>query len=115
MNITIFHNSRCSKSRRTLELLNEKGFSPTIVEYLNHPPNAATIKSLLKKLDLKPRELMRPKETIFGELNLSDPGLSDDHLIDAMVEHPILIERPIVVFDEKAVIGRPPENIEALF
>ena len=114
MNVTIFHNPRCSKSRRTLELLSDKGVSPTIVEYLKNPPDAGTIKSLLTKLSLGPRELMRSKEAVFAELNLSDPALSADELIAAMIEHPILIERPIVVVGDKAVIGRPPENIDSL-
>lgn len=114
MNVTIFHNPRCSKSRQTLELLSNKGLSPTIVEYLTTPPDADTIKSLLAKLGLEPRELMRTKEAVFNELNLSDPALSADQLIAAMTQHPILIERPIVVVGDKAVIGRPPENINAL-
>ncbi len=115
MNVTIYHNPRCSKSRQTLELLAAKGLSPTIVEYLKNPPDAKTLKALMAKLGLEPRELMRTKEALFAELNLSDADLSPAQLVAAMIEHPVLIERPIVVVDDKAVIGRPPENINSLF
>ncbi len=115
MTITIYYNPRCSKSRQTLELLSARGISPTIVEYLETPPDAKTVKSLLKKLGLEPRELMRKKEAAYAELGLADTALSADELIEAMVDNPILIERPIVVAGERAVLGRPPENIAALF
>jgi arsenate reductase (glutaredoxin) len=115
MNVTIYHNPRCSKSRRTLDLLSARGVSPEIIEYLVAPPDAPTIKSLLKKLDLEPRALMRHKEPRYTELGLSDQDLSDEELIAAMVDNPILIERPIVVAGERAVLGRPPENIASLF
>ena len=115
MTITIYYNPRCSKSRQTLELLSARGISPTIVEYLETPPDAKTVKSLLKKLGLEPRELMRKKEAAYAELGLADAALSADELIEAMVDNPILIERPIVVAGERAVLGRPPENIAALF
>lgn len=114
MNVTIYHNPRCSKSRKTLELLLEKGIEPTIVEYLLNPPDAETLTSILKKLGIAPRDLMRVKEAPFSELGLVDPALTADDLIKAMVANPILIERPIVVAGARAVIGRPPENIDAL-
>ena len=114
MNVTIYHNPRCSKSRKTLELLLDKGVEPTIVEYLVNPPDAQTLKSILKKLDVSPRDLMRVKEACYGELGLADPKLTADDLIEAMVANPILIERPIVIAGDRAVIGRPPENIDAL-
>jgi arsenate reductase len=111
MPITIYHNPKCSKSRQTLELLKEKGITPTIVEYLKTPPTAETLKEILGQLSLTPRELMRKKEDAYAELNLDDPSLSDDALIDAMVQHPILIERPIVLANGKAALGRPPEQV----
>jgi len=109
--ITIYHNPRCSKSRQTLQLLREHGIEPTIVEYLKQPPSASRIKQLLKMLHMNPRDLMRKKEADYGALNLDDSKLSADALIKAMVEHPALIERPIVVAGEKAALGRPPENV----
>ncbi len=111
---TIYHNPRCSKSRQTLALLEENGVSPAIVEYLNEPPDAATLTRLLELLGLTPRELMRTKESVYKELNLNDPALTDAELISAMQDNPILIERPIVVQGDRAVIGRPPENVLAL-
>jgi len=111
MSIKIYHNPKCSKSRQTLTLLNEKGIVPEIIEYLKTPPDHNELRNIMNLLGLTPRELMRSKETIYKELNLDNPDLSEDQLIAAMVENPILIERPIVVTNGKAVIGRPPENI----
>lgn len=111
MTVTIYHNPRCSKSRQTLALLQDRGVEPNIVEYLNTPPDAATLKDLLKKLGLAPRDLMRRKEAAYKENGLGDPALDDDALIAAMVENPILIERPIVVNGAKAALGRPPEQV----
>lgn len=108
---TIYHNPRCSKSRETLQLLESRGIKPDVVLYLETPPDAQTLKSLLKKLGLRPRELMRQKETEYKEMGLQDPSLSDEQLIEAMVKCPKLIERPIVVQGKKAVLGRPPENV----
>ncbi len=108
---TIYHNPRCSKSRATLALLEENGISPTIVEYLESPPDAYTLSSLLDLLGLKPRDLMRKKEAPYTELNLDDPALTREDLISAMIDNPILIERPIVTRNGRAVIGRPPENV----
>ena len=111
MSVTLFHNPRCSKSRQTLQLLHEKGIQPTIVEYLETPPDAATLDAILKQLDMEPRDLMRRKEPEYETLNLADTGLSREALIQAMVSHPKLIERPIVLANKKAALGRPPENV----
>lgn len=110
MSITIWHNSRCSKSRQTLELLNNRGFEPNVVEYLKHAPEVKEIKDVLKKLELKPRDIMRKGEVIYKELNLKDVD-DVNALIEAMFLHPILIERPIVITNDKASIGRPPESV----
>lgn len=109
--VTIYHNPRCSKSRQTLALLEERGIQPEVVEYLKDPPDAATLKRLLAALGLEPRALMRRKEAPYAELGLDDPARSEDELIQAMVDHPILIERPIVVTGKGAALGRPPENV----
>ena len=114
MSTTIYHNPRCSKSRQTLELLNNKGIETEIIEYLNNPPNAETIKCILTELGMEPRELMRKGQDEYKELELNNEALSNDDLINAMVENPILIERPIVVTEKGAAIGRPIENIEKL-
>lgn len=111
MTVTILHNPRCSKSRQALALLNDKGVEPKIVEYLESPPSAEELKAILEKLGLGPRDIIRKGEKIFKQLELGDASLSDTALITAMVEHPILIERPIVVNGEKAALGRPPENV----
>ena len=111
MTVTIYHNPRCSKSRATLELLEQRGEEIDIVEYLNTPFSAVELKALLEKLDLNPRDIMRPSEGIFKGLGLHDPHLTDETLINFMVENPILIERPIVVKGGKAAVGRPPENV----
>nr|WP_010133043.1 arsenate reductase (glutaredoxin) [Microbulbifer agarilyticus] len=108
---TIYHNPRCSKSRQTLQLLQENNVEPEIVLYLETPPDAATLKTILGKLGIAPRDLLRKGEDAYKELNLKDAGHSDDALIDAMVNHPKLIERPIVVKGDRAVLGRPPENV----
>lgn len=109
--VTIYHNPRCSKSRQTLELLKGEGVEPKIVEYLKEPPSEAQLDKLLKLLSLEPRELMRKKEAPYKERGLDDAGLSRKALIKAMVEDPILIERPIVVANGKAALGRPPESV----
>ncbi len=111
MKVTIYHNPRCSKSRQTLALLQQRGIEPEIVEYLKTPPSRARLKALLGMLGLEPRELMRRKEAPYQELGLEDGSLDNEALIAAMVENPILIERPIVVRGERAVIGRPPEAV----
>jgi arsenate reductase (glutaredoxin) len=111
LSVTIYHNPKCSKSRQTLELLGAKGIPPTIIEYIKIPPTAEKLKEILSQLGITPRELMRKKEDIYKELDLGNPSLSDKDLIDLMVEHPILIERPIVIANGKAAIGRPPEHV----
>ena len=111
MSVTILHNPRCSKSRQTLELLQDRGHEPEIVEYLDTPPDAAKLGEILDLLGLEPRQLMRRKEAAYGELGLGDTDLTRDALIAAMVEHPILIERPIVLANGKAALGRPPEAV----
>lgn len=109
--VTIYHNPRCSKSRETLKLLKDRGIEPVVVEYLKTPPSAAELEDILAKLGLEPRQLLRKKEAPYAELNLADPGLDRAALIDAMVRHPVLIERPIVLAQDKAAIGRPPESV----
>lgn len=109
--LTLYHNPRCSKSRGALELLEARGLAPTIVRYLETPPDAATLRALLGKLGIGARQLLRSGEDEFKTLDLANPALSDAQLIEAMVQHPKLIERPILVVDDKAVIGRPPENV----
>ncbi|MCM8920777.1 MAG: arsenate reductase (glutaredoxin) [Candidatus Thiodiazotropha sp. (ex Lucinoma kastoroae)] len=111
MSIEIYHNPRCSKSRQTLQLLQENGIKPDVVEYLKTPPDKETLKHILDLLGLEPRELMRKKENEYKEQQLDNPQLSRDQLIEAMIAHPKLIERPIVIKDGKAVLGRPPEKI----
>ena len=113
--VTIWHNPKCSKSRATLSLLESHGLDPKIVEYLKTPPNASELASVLKKLHMKPRQLMRKSEAVYKELNLDDDALSDDKLIEAMVQNPALIERPVVLYAARAAIGRPPENVLDLF
>lgn len=111
---TIYHNPRCSKSRQTLALLEEAKVDIDIVEYLKNPPNEETIKELLDLLSLEPRQMMRTKEAEYKEQNLGADDVSSQDLINAMVNTPKLIERPIVVVNDKACIGRPPENVLAL-
>ncbi|MBN8431059.1 arsenate reductase (glutaredoxin) [Microbulbifer salipaludis] len=108
---TIYHNPRCSKSRQTLQLLQEHNIDPDVVLYLETPPDADTLKNLLAKLGIDARELLRKGEDDYKALNLKDTSLSEDALVQAMVSHPKLIERPIVVKNDKAVLGRPPENV----
>jgi arsenate reductase (glutaredoxin) len=111
MSVTIYHNPKCSKSRQTLELLGEKNITPTIIEYLKNPPTAEKLNEILSLLGIAPRDLMRKKENVYEELELGNPSLSDKDLIGFMVKHPILIERPIVVANGKAALGRPPEQV----
>lgn len=108
---TIYHNPRCSKSRETLALLEERRLDPLIVDYLKAPPSAAELQAILNKLKMKPRDLMRKGEAVYKELRLDNEELTDEKLIRAMAENPILIERPIVVMGAKARIGRPPESV----
>lgn len=111
MSVTIYHNPRCSKSRQTLALLRDRGIEPQIIEYLKTPPSAEELKDILRLLGRSPRELMRRKEDAYREAGLDAAGLDDDALIAAMVDHPILIERPIVLANGRAALGRPPEAV----
>ena len=111
MAITIYHNPRCSKSRQTLQLIEEKNIEPVIVEYLKTPPTKSELKKILKMLSMKPRDLLRKKEAEYKEQGLDDTSLTDEQIIDIMLAHPKLIERPIVVTADKAAVGRPPENV----
>lgn len=111
MTVTIYHNPRCSKSRATLALLEARGVKPKIVDYLKTPPSATELKAILRKLGLKPRDILRTGEKLYAELGLKARKLDDDALIALMVKNPILIERPIVVAGNKAAVGRPPENV----
>ena len=108
---TIYHNPRCSKSRQTLQLLQEHGIEPEVVLYLETPPTADTLTSLLGKLGIGARDLLRTGEDTYKQLQLKDSNLSDAQLIEAMIQHPKLIQRPIVVKGNRAVLGRPPENV----
>lgn len=114
MSVTLYHNPRCSKSRQTLELLQARGIAPEIVEYLKTPPDAATLDRILTLLGLEPRELMRKNEAEYAANGLDDTGLSRDALIAAMIANPILIERPIVLAQGKAALGRPPNSALAI-
>lgn len=109
--ITIYHNPNCTKSRQTLELLKEKGFNPHVIEYLKNPPSAEELKGILNKLGMSAVEIIRTGEPEYRELGLLNSRYTEEGLIDIMVEHPKLIERPIVVHGDKAAIGRPPENV----
>lgn len=108
--ISIFHNPRCGKSRNTLAIINDKKLEVEVIEYLKTPPTEAELKEVVKKLGIKPEELIRRGEAIYKE-SYKGKELSDADWIKAMVEHPILIERPIVIKGDKAIIGRPPENV----
>lgn len=111
MTVRIYHNPRCSKSRQTLQLLEEHAVTPEVVEYLKTPPDAEELGRLLDMLGLEPRELMRRGEKEYKESGADDPGLSRTELIALMVRHPKLIERPIVVSNGRAALGRPPEHV----
>lgn len=111
---TIYHNPRCSKSRQTLQLLEENSIEPEIVLYLDTPPTTTELAGIIEKLGISPRELLRKGEQAYKDNNLSDTSLSDNDLLKVMVANPKLIERPIVIKSGKAVLGRPPENVLAL-
>ena len=111
MKVQILHNPRCSKSRAMLQLLQENGVEAEIIQYLDSPPDAGQLASILRKLGLQPRELMRKGQSEYKEMGLDNKQLSDEQLIAAMITAPILIERPIVLANDKAAIGRPPESV----
>ncbi len=112
MTVTIYHNPRCSKSRATMEYLEENGIEAEVIKYMDTPPDAAALKELLTMLKMSPRELMRKHEAVFKDAGLDDPTFTDEELIEAMTQCPSLIERPIVVNDGKAVLARPPELVQ---
>ncbi len=114
MTVKIYHNPRCSKSRETLKLLQAQGIEPEIIEYLKTPPGEQELAEILDLLGLEPRDLMRKKEKEYKENGLDDESLTREQLIAAMVKFPRLIERPIVIANGKAAIGRPPENVLAI-
>ena len=114
MSTIIYHNPRCSKSRQTLELLNEKGVDAEVIEYLKTPPDSETLEKILQGLSMEPRELMRKGQDEYKSLKLDDESLTREQLIKAMIENPILIERPIVMTDKGIAIGRPLENVEKI-
>ena len=111
MSITIYHNPKCSKSRQTLKLLQEQGINPLTIEYLKNPPTVEKLKEILSLLGVSPRDLIRKKEDEYKELDLANSRLSDEDLIGFMVKNPNLIERPIVLANGKAALGRPPEQV----
>ena len=111
MTVKIYHNPRCSKSRNTLQILRDRGIEPEIIEYLKTPPSVNELTKILDLLAMAPRQLMRRGEKIYKEQGLNDDSLSDKKLIAAMVADPILIERPIVLANGKAALGRPPESV----
>ena len=111
MKVQILHNPRCSKSRATLQVLEENGIEPEIILYLDAPPDVKQLTSILRKLNMRPRELMRKGQSEYKEMGLDNEQLSDEELITAMLKAPILIERPIVLANGKAAIGRPPESV----
>jgi len=111
MSVKIYHNPRCSKSRQTLQLLQEQGVEIEVIEYLKTPPTTAELSDILQKLNIEPRALMRRNEAEYKETGMNNTDLSNDELISGMVATPKLIERPIVLANDKAAIGRPPENV----
>ncbi|MET0372001.1 MAG: arsenate reductase (glutaredoxin) [Sphingobium sp.] len=111
VDIIIYHNPECGTSRNTLAMIRNAGIEPHVIEYLKTPPNRARLVSLITRMGITPRTLLREKGTPYGELGLGDPALSDDQLIDAMIEHPILINRPIVVSPLGVKLCRPSEEV----
>ncbi|CAE6905212.1 putative oxidoreductase YfgD [Pseudomonas marincola] len=109
--LTLYHNPRCSKSRSALQILEERGLTPTIVRYLETPPSADELTALLRKLDMPARSLLRTGEEEYKALNLADATLTEQQLIDAMAANPKLIERPILIAGDRAIVGRPPERV----
>ena len=113
--VSIYHNPRCSKSRQALALLEQQGDELEVIQYIDTPPDSATLSALLQQLGLSARELMRKGENVYKELQLDDPDLSEAELVQAMVDYPRLIERPIVIRDGKAIVARPPEKVLELY
>ncbi|MEM9623109.1 MAG: arsenate reductase (glutaredoxin) [Pseudomonadota bacterium] len=111
---TIYHNPRCSKSRQTLALLEAHNVAVEVIEYLQTPLSMATLQTLSEQLNMAPRQFMRSKEAAYRERDLGSPDISDHELFEAIIAEPILLERPIVVMQDRAILGRPPENVLAL-
>lgn len=111
MPVTIYHNPRCSTSRKVLDAVRAKGIEPSIVLYLETPPSRATLEAWLKAMNASPRGLLRKKEPLCAALGLTDPKVSDDEILDALARHPALIERPVVETDKGVVLCRPPERL----
>ena len=109
--VQIFYNPKCSKCRLTMDILKNKGITASVVEYLDTPPDSAELSHVLDMLGLEPRDLMRKHESSYMENNLDNSNLSREQLIQAMIDNPVLIERPIVINGNKATIGRPPEKV----
>ena len=109
--VRVYHNPNCSKCRLTMDILNDKGIDTAVIEYLNTPPNQDELNEVLDLLGVEPRELMRKHETPYQENNLDNANLTREQLVQAMIDHPILIERPIIINGNKATIGRPPEKV----
>ncbi|MBN8871418.1 MAG: arsenate reductase (glutaredoxin) [Rhodospirillales bacterium] len=114
MTTTIYHNPACSASRNALSLIRESGEEPVVIEYLKTPPDRATLAALVQRMGVPVRDVLRRKGALYDELGLDDPTLSDDALLDAMVAHPVLINRPIVVTDRGVKLCRPPETVREL-
>jgi arsenate reductase len=114
MTVTIWHNPKCSTSRKVLGIIQARGIEPKIVDYVNAPPSVASIKTALKAMSMKPRDLLRRRGTPYDELGLGDETLSDIALVEAMHAHPILIERPVVESPKGTRLCRPPEAVEEL-
>jgi arsenate reductase len=112
MRVTIYHNPKCSNSRRCLEIIREEGFEPTIIEYLKFPPSRPELESLIKKMAVAPRDAIRTKETVYSDLGLATAG--DAALLNAIAAHPMLLNRPIVVTDKGAKLCRPPDLVREL-
>lgn len=112
--VTIYHNPNCGTSRKVLGMLRQSGNEPKVIEYLKTPPTKAELKDLLKRMGLTPRQLLRRRGTPFDELGLADPAKTDDQLLDAILAHPILMERPVVVSDKGVRLCRPPEKVMEL-
>ncbi|NUS99384.1 MAG: arsenate reductase (glutaredoxin) [Sphingomonas sp.] len=114
MNVTIYHNPLCGTSRKTLEIIRESGAEPNVVEYLKTPPTRSELKAIYEKGGISPRDGLRAKEPLAQELGLNQPTVSDDEILDAMMEHPILIERPLVVTDKGVRLCRPQDLVREI-
>lgn len=114
MSVTIYHNPRCSKSRQTLALIRERGLEPEVIDYLGQPPSASEIKRIIELLGVRTRDVIRSGEAAYRDLGLGDDSIGDEALIEAIRQHPILLQRPIVIVGDQARIGRPPESVEAI-